>query len=118
MTSAYTKPAAPGSRRCAPVRSPRYASHRPRLPRKSQTRPPFRPPEFLMASATSKPASSPPSAAPPAAGGALRDLVREFQQTEPTIRQGGGDNAIERQHSKNRLSARERIDKLVDDPRR
>ena len=33
---------------------------------------------------------------------------------EDTIRLGGGPKAIERQHEKNRLTARERIDRLVD----
>src|SRR5690606_39187943 len=34
------------------------------------------------------------------------------------IEQGGGPAAIERQHEKGRLTARERIDLLVDQPRR
>ncbi len=47
----------------------------------------------------------------------LRELNEEFQQQEKALRLGGGTKAIERQHEKGRLSARERIDKLVDDPR-
>lgn len=44
----------------------------------------------------------------------LRATTDEFLQIEGTIRQGGGAKAIERQHAKDRLTARERIDKLVD----
>ncbi len=46
----------------------------------------------------------------------LRAINEEFQQIEKEIRLGGGLKAIERQHEKNRLTARERIDLLVDDP--
>ena len=46
----------------------------------------------------------------------LRAINEEFQQIEKEIRLGGGLKAIERQHKKNRLTARERIDLLVDDP--
>lgn len=55
-----------------------------------------------------------------AAGGVsinkLRELNEEFQQQERQIRQGGGPKAIDRQHKKGRLTARERVEKLVDDP--
>lgn len=44
----------------------------------------------------------------------LRATTDEFLQIEGTIRQGGGAKAIERQHAKDRLTARERIDRLVD----
>ncbi len=46
----------------------------------------------------------------------LRDLTREFLDTERRIRAGGGPKAIERQHAKQRLTARERIARLVDPP--
>src|SRR5437764_564848 len=46
-------------------------------------------------------------AAPPA-------LVAELRSTEERIRQSGGPAAIERQHGKGRLTARERIERLVD----
>ena len=46
---------------------------------------------------------------------ALRALNEEFQMAERTIRLGGGAKAVERQHEKGRLTARERIDKLVDE---
>jgi acetyl-CoA carboxylase carboxyltransferase component len=45
----------------------------------------------------------------------LRALNEEFQMTEKQVRLGGGLKAIERQHEKGRLTARERISKLVDD---
>ncbi len=44
----------------------------------------------------------------------LRELVEEFRQTADQILLGGGPEAIQRQHGKNRLTARERIDRLVD----
>lgn len=48
----------------------------------------------------------------------LRALNEEFRQAEAEIRLGGGSKAIDRQHAKGRLTARERIDLLVDDPER
>ena len=44
----------------------------------------------------------------------LRDLTSEFLTIESGIKLGGGTKAIERQHAKGRLTARERIDLLVD----
>src|SRR5476651_1655442 len=38
----------------------------------------------------------------------------DLHKQEHTILQGGGPKAIERQHEKGRLTARERIDKLID----
>jgi 3-methylcrotonyl-CoA carboxylase beta subunit len=46
----------------------------------------------------------------------LRALNEEFRQTEREIRLGGGPKAIDRQHAQGRLTARERIDRLVDRP--
>lgn len=45
----------------------------------------------------------------------LRALTGEFLAIEERIRLGGGEKAIERQHEKGRLTARERIGKLVDE---
>ena len=42
------------------------------------------------------------------------DRVAEIKTEEEKIRQGGGAKAIEGQHKKNRLTARERIAKLID----
>lgn len=44
----------------------------------------------------------------------LRGLVEQFREQETRIRLGGGAKAIERQHEKNRLTARERVDLLID----
>jgi 3-methylcrotonyl-CoA carboxylase beta subunit len=59
--------------------------------------------------------SSTPAAAP---AGTVRSLTDEYLKIEAAIRQGGGAKAIERQHEKGRLTARERVEKLVDEPRR
>ncbi|MCC6660219.1 MAG: acyl-CoA carboxylase subunit beta [Phycisphaerales bacterium] len=47
----------------------------------------------------------------------LRTLAEEYALLEKQIRLGGGVAAIERQHEKGRLTARERVDKLLDDPK-
>ncbi|MEN0020316.1 MAG: acyl-CoA carboxylase subunit beta [Planctomycetota bacterium] len=44
----------------------------------------------------------------------LRTTTDDFLATEATLREGGGHKAIERQHAKDRLTARERVDKLID----
>ncbi|MEC8320941.1 MAG: carboxyl transferase domain-containing protein, partial [Planctomycetota bacterium] len=44
----------------------------------------------------------------------LLAAIEEFKATEAVIRQGGGPKGIERQHRHGRLTARERIDRLVD----
>jgi acetyl-CoA carboxylase carboxyltransferase component len=44
----------------------------------------------------------------------LADLVSRVRNEEEQIREGGGPKAIENQHSKNRLIARERINLLAD----
>jgi 3-methylcrotonyl-CoA carboxylase beta subunit len=45
---------------------------------------------------------------------ALADLVSAIRNEEEQIREGGGAKAIESQHAKGRLTARERIQRLVD----
>ncbi len=45
---------------------------------------------------------------------ALAEMVTALRNDENIIFQGGGDKAIESQHKKNRLTARERIDLLLD----
>jgi len=42
------------------------------------------------------------------------DLLTRIKNEEEQIRQGGGAKAIESQHKKGRLTARERIAKLID----
>jgi acetyl-CoA carboxylase carboxyltransferase component len=44
----------------------------------------------------------------------LADLVRELRAREEQLRAGGGPAAIARQHAKGRLTARERIARLID----
>jgi 3-methylcrotonyl-CoA carboxylase beta subunit len=44
----------------------------------------------------------------------LEQLVESIHQEEEQIRLGGGKRAIERQHAKGRLTARERIERLLD----
>src|SRR5262245_9493281 len=44
----------------------------------------------------------------------LRQRVAALRQEEQSIRLGGGNKAIDRQHAKGRLTARERIAKLID----
>src|SRR5260370_17432045 len=45
---------------------------------------------------------------------AMAELVSQVRNQEEQIRQGGGAKAIENQHSKGRLTARERIALLID----
>ena len=45
---------------------------------------------------------------------AMIERVAEIKNEEETIRQGGGAKAIEAQHKKGRLTARERITRLID----
>src|SRR5258705_11203565 len=45
---------------------------------------------------------------------ALADLVAQVRNEEEKIREGGGPKAIENQHSKSRLTARERVHLLAD----
>jgi len=44
----------------------------------------------------------------------LHDLNAEVLRRREALRQGGGPKAIERQHAKGKLTARERIDRLLD----
>src|SRR5690348_18431760 len=44
----------------------------------------------------------------------MADLMSQIHNEEEQIRQGGGAKAIESQHKKGRLTARERIVKLID----
>ena len=44
----------------------------------------------------------------------LPELLTQFAEQEADIRLGGGQAAIERQHKKGRLTARERIAQLID----
>src|SRR5918992_4833125 len=58
------------------------------------------------------------SPAPPAntepAKSRLRELTDELRELEATLRLGGGPERIEKQHQQGKLTARERIDLLLD----
>ena len=45
---------------------------------------------------------------------ALRETTAEYLGMEAKLREGGGAKAIERQHEKGRLTARERVERLID----
>lgn len=57
--------------------------------------------------------STPPTTSP-APTHTLQSLSAAFLATEAAIKLGGGKAAIDRQHEKNRLTARERIALLID----
>jgi 3-methylcrotonyl-CoA carboxylase beta subunit len=44
----------------------------------------------------------------------MKDLIEKFDDERKSLRRGGGEKAINRQHQKNRLTARERVHKLID----
>jgi acetyl-CoA carboxylase carboxyltransferase component len=44
----------------------------------------------------------------------IKHLVEAFRREERALKEGGGAKAIARQHEKGRLTARERIDRLID----
>ena len=45
---------------------------------------------------------------------ASHELNEELLRRREALRQGGGSQAVERQHAKGKLTARERIDRLLD----
>jgi 3-methylcrotonyl-CoA carboxylase beta subunit len=47
-------------------------------------------------------------------GGRLRELARELEELRGRLRMGGGERRIERQHEQGKLTARERIQGLLD----
>lgn len=56
------------------------------------------------------PAEPPVSSAPPG----WKELLENLRSDEWVVRQGGGQDAMDRQHKKGRLTARERIARLID----
>lgn len=50
----------------------------------------------------------------PPTGNGLRSLTEAFMQEAEVLREGGGTRGVDRQHRLGRLTARERIDQLVD----
>src|SRR6266536_1994077 len=53
-------------------------------------------------------------AGPASPSPSLQDFAEELRRQEATIQEGGGPKAAERQHAKTRLTARERIARLLD----
>jgi 3-methylcrotonyl-CoA carboxylase beta subunit len=51
---------------------------------------------------------------PTTSTGHMRQLVEDLQRLEETLRQGGGPKKVEKQHRDGKLTARERIAKLLD----
>jgi 3-methylcrotonyl-CoA carboxylase beta subunit len=62
---------------------------------------------------TTKPESTDTSSNPKAEG-RLHELTRELRQLEEKLRLGGGGDRIEKQHRQGKLTARERIARLLD----
>src|SRR6185436_4551690 len=60
------------------------------------------------------PKSEPAIAASDEPQGRLRELTHELHQLEQRLRAGGGPDKIEKQHKQGKLTARERIDLLLD----
>ena len=46
---------------------------------------------------------------------AMKDILHELETRRDTARQGGGQRRIEAQHAKGKLTARERIELLLDE---
>ena len=59
-------------------------------------------------------AELPTDLSPSVASGRLGELTAELRQLEERLRAGGGPEKIERQHQQGKLTARERIDLLLD----
>src|SRR5699024_2329268 len=45
----------------------------------------------------------------------LQSLIQEINETGKKIKQGGGKKRIEKQHNKGKMTARERVEALLDD---
>ncbi len=50
----------------------------------------------------------------PIAANRMRTLVEDYQRLEDSLRLGGGHKKIDKQHAGGKLTARERIAKLID----
>lgn len=48
----------------------------------------------------------------------LKKIIKEINETEAEIKKGGGEKRIEKHHKKGKLTARERVDKLIDEDSR
>ncbi len=45
----------------------------------------------------------------------MKDILQELEQRRDVARQGGGSKRIEAQHAKGKLTARERVELLLDE---
>ncbi len=45
----------------------------------------------------------------------MKDILVELEQRRAVARQGGGQRRIDAQHAKGKLTARERIERLLDE---
>jgi len=45
----------------------------------------------------------------------LKEIIEEIESTESEIKKGGGEKRIKKQHDKGKLTARERVEKLIDE---
>lgn len=52
------------------------------------------------------------------ATGSLKELIKEINEQESIIKKGGGERRIKKHHKKGKLTARERIDQLIDEQSR
>ena len=48
----------------------------------------------------------------------LNEIIRQINETEEKIKKGGGEKRIKKQHDKGKMTARERVDALLDDDTR
>jgi len=48
----------------------------------------------------------------------LNEFIKKLNATETEIKRGGGEKRIEKQHNKGKMTARERVDRLIDDDER
>ncbi len=48
----------------------------------------------------------------------LNEIIKEINETEAEIKKGGGEKRIKKHHNKGKLTARERIDQLIDEDTR
>ena len=68
----------------------------------------------VIVSNASEPKNTPATTSPTKPKSRLHDLTNELQELEAKLRLGGGSDRIEKQHKQGKLTARERIDLLLD----
>ncbi|MDZ7774018.1 MAG: acyl-CoA carboxylase subunit beta [Balneolaceae bacterium] len=48
----------------------------------------------------------------------LQEMIKQINETQQEIRRGGGDKRVAKQHNKGKMTARERVERLVDEDAR